>query len=84
MKIGKTKEVQYFCPTCQKLFYVYHHNDERNTHCCWCNGPVNLTGIVSELVGVSEIHTYQDGKLIARRKKRIINNPNWLQNEEKT
>ena len=63
-----TVEVQYWCPTCQINFYVYHTSDLRNTHCCYCGTEVKLTGQVSKLEG-EEIVTYQDGKEVERREK---------------
>jgi hypothetical protein len=63
-------EVEYFCPSCNVNFCVYHKDDStnRNTHCCWCNSEVQLTGCLSKFEG-DDVVTYKDGKEIARRKQ---------------
>lgn len=61
-----TKEVQYHCDECAIHFYVYHSDDQRNTCCCWCGKPVQLTGKVSQLEN-REIVVYWNGLEIERR-----------------
>lgn len=46
-----TTEVEYRCPTCNVLFVVYHMDDARNTHCCWCQCEVVQTGTVRRIEG---------------------------------
>lgn len=64
-----TVEVQYYCPNCDNKFVVYHRNELRNTHCCYCKTEVTQTGRISKLEG-EEIVVYQDGVEIERLPKR--------------
>ena len=60
-------EVEYFCPTCNIPFCVYHNNGGRNKHCCYCNSEVKETGVTRKIEGEDYV-TYQNGKEIARSK----------------
>lgn len=62
------EEVEYWCETCEHAFVVYHNNEQRNSHCWWCEGPVELTGVVNKVEG-DEVVTYKDGVQVSRRPK---------------
>ena len=62
-------EVEYQCPNCNMKFVVYHRDDFRNKHCCWCDKEVTQTGKVSKIEG-NDIVIYQDDKEIGREPKR--------------
>lgn len=75
-------EVEYHCPQCGCNFVVYHHDEDRNTHCHWCEGAVILTGRIRTILD-GEIVTFQDGvevfrepsKERPRKDTRVENNP---------
>lgn len=72
------KEVQYNCPKCNINFVVYHTNDVRNTHCCYCNGKATLTGVESYIDG-DFIVTTKHGEIIEKRPRRYYGqNEIWL------
>jgi hypothetical protein len=66
---GTAIEVQYHCPECDTKFVVYHRDDDRNTHCAWCNKPVKQTGRIRQIEG-DEIVTYQDDVEVEREPKK--------------
>lgn len=61
--------VEYHCQHCNSTFWVYHRNDDRNQHCCWCNKEITQTGKIEKIIHTEEgntVITYKNGTEIAR------------------